>query len=316
MRTLITSLLITFFFSSFAQKEISTKLSENHIYVKGSKIHIIPPPEFTQADNFIGLQNILNGSSIVVLDMPAPFEKAVKNGFTQEQLADQGIELHTTERLVINGLPGILMTGRQFAFGTLYDKTILIFGSENETIIITGAVPSVNIQKKELMIETLLSAYYDKSIKIDPFEELDFSISYKGSGLVFAKALSGMIVLNKDGIVPSIAEDKSALFLGKAHSELPISDKKDYCVRRIKNIPNNPVEEIESIFEVKYGGLEGYEIIANSKNKTTNQHEKIYLVLLFSDAPYYFLIGTTNQNYDENINIFRKITDTLKVKDK
>ncbi len=124
----------------YGQTITNNVLTSGHINIMGTKISIIPPDGFIKAANFSGFQQTQTGSTIMVLDLPGPFSEVSKE-ITKEGFLSQGIEVTEIENMTLNNLPAILITGQQNAYGNIYIKYVLCFGSEKETIMINGASP-------------------------------------------------------------------------------------------------------------------------------------------------------------------------------
>ncbi|MBN7816243.1 hypothetical protein [Algoriphagus pacificus] len=308
--------LTTFFiFSSFiawGQKKIDNNLTDDHKNIKGTKISLIPPNGFTEGLNFLGFQQSASGSSIMILDIPGPYAETSK-GITKENMLSQGVEVKKIDQLTINGLPAIFATGTQNAYGNIYTKYILLFGTDNETVIINGAYPE-NLKKVgDEIKKSMLTAYYEADKKINPFESLDYTIDVSETKLKFGKSMSNSLIFTVDGQVPTTSNDKTSLIIAKSFSEVSTEDKKLFSLNRIKQIPIE-IEDIAYTNEITIDGISGYEILAKGKGKTSNETENIYQVILFSDKLYYILFGTSNDETDKSLDEIKKAVKTFKRK--
>jgi hypothetical protein len=313
MRQLYLCIFLFLFFSdSFAQLVTNNILTADHQNIKGTKISLIPPKGFINATNFLGLQQTQSGSSIMVLDIPGPFSETSK-GLTKEGFLSQGVEVKEIEKLTLNNLPAILVTGEQNAFGNIYTKYVLAFGTEKETIMINGASPNNLKDVSKEIKKSILTAYYEADKKINPFDAIDFEIDASSTKLIFAKSISNSLVYTADGIIPTKSTDKTSLVIAKSISKTNISDKKLFAINRLKQLPVE-IAATDSISEITVDGISGYEIIASGKNKKTGEPEKIFQVILFSDQLYYIFYGSTNQDFENNIEAFRKIVRTFRRK--
>lgn len=294
------------------QKSVTNLLTSGHINIAGTKISIIPPQGFTKASDFLGFQQELSGSSIMFLDVPGPFSE-ISKGFTKENFLSQGVQVQDIENLEINGLPAIFITGEQNAYGNEYIKFVLSFGTEKETIMINGAFPK-NLNETGTDIKSaMLTAYYEPDKVINPFEIVDYVINTDEYGLKFAKSMSNSLVFTADGLLPVQSEDKTTFIAAKSFSKVPISDTKLFSINRLKKMPFE-IENIESTEDISIDGISGYEIIAFTVDKNTAEKGKVYQVMLFSDSLYYIMLGTTNQEYEINIEKFKKIANSFKRK--
>ena len=68
------------------------------------------------------------------------------------------------------------------------------------------------------------------------------------------------------------------------------------------------------ISEVQIDGISGYEIIAEGLDNTNRTKEQIYQVMLFTDHGYYIMVGTAKNDFETNLELFKKVARTLKRK--
>ena len=307
-------LIVGFLFLStaFGQDKIENKLTGEHINVSGTKVSLIPPRGFVKAPNFLGFQQTESGSTIMILDIPGPFSETSK-GLTKEGLLSKGIEIKEIQKMTLNNLPAILAIGEQNAYGNVYTKYVMAFGSDKETILLNGACPKNLEEIGKLIKASILTAVYDADKKINPFETVDFELDVSKSKLRFAKSMSNSLIFTADGELPTKSEDKITLIATKSFTEIDIQDKKLFALNRLKQMPIE-LEKIQATTEITIDGVSGYEMIASAKDKKTGDSEKIYQVILFSDKLYYLLFGSTNDKSEKNINELKQVVRTFKRK--
>lgn len=309
---LVTGILLFLSLLVCGQEKIENKSTENHQNIKGTKISLISPKGFISGQNFLGLQQIESGSSIMITEIPGPYSEIVK-GMTKENFLSKGVKTKKFENLTINGLPAILIHGTQNAYGYTFTKYILVFGTDSETIMINGAFPDnmkeIGVQVKE----SILSAIYDEKRVVDPFETIDYSIDASKAGLKFGKNISNSLIFTTDGIVPTNSIDKTSLMVSKSFSTITIEDKKLFVINRLKQLYTEETA-IKFTNEISIDGINGFEVFAETKNKKTNNTEYIYQVILFSDNLYYIIIASTPDNSNERIEQLKETIKTFKRK--
>lgn len=305
-------LLFLIFLNTFGQQQIENKLTDAYQNIKGTKVSLVPPDGFNGASNFQGFQQNESGATIMLLDIPGPYAM-VSKGVTKETMLSKGVEVSSIENLTINGLPALFLTGTQNAYGNVYTKYILVFGSDFETIMINGAVPQNLQQIAQNVKKSILTVYYEAGKKVDPLDAIDFKLDVSKTKLKFAKSVSGSLIYTVDGELPTKSTDKTDLIAGKSFSKVNAQDKKLLAMNRIKQMPLN-VENIEFTNEITIDGISGYEISASGINKETGKQESIYQVMLFSDNLYYMLLGTTNDVTPKSINEIKTAIRTFKRK--
>lgn len=297
---------------ALGQKIVNNTLTANHQNIAGTKVSLISPKGFHKAANFLGLQQEQSGSTIMIVNIPGPFSEVTK-GLTKEGFLSQGVVVKETEKITLNNLPAILVTGEQNAHGQIYTKFVLAFGTGKETIMINGASPNNLKEIGEEIKTSLLTTYYAADKKINPLEIVDFEINIKESKLTFANSIGNGLMFNVDGKIPTQSADKTSLLIAKAFSNVTVADKKLFSLNRIKQLPIE-ILKINSTAEITIDGISGYEILADGKDKKSGEQEKVYQVILFSDSLYYLIIGTTNKDYDKNIAVLKQVTKTFKRK--
>ena len=291
---------------------ITTTITPEHQEIFGSKINMVLPKGFTVAQNFMGFQQEATNSSIMVADVPGSYAK-VSGGLTKENLLKQGIRVESIENINLNGLPGLFITGEQTAHETVFRKYSLAFGTEKETLLISGIVPKGDKELEQLVKDTLFTTVYDADKVLTPLDAVDFEISTMGTDFVFAKSMSNMLIYNRDGKMPSETADKASFVIAKAFSKVDISDKKEFATNRIKMLPVQ-ITKINSVVPIEINGLEGYEITAEGVDRKTGKKEQAYQVMLFVDNSYYILFGSSEDNFKSNLAMFKKLVSTFKQK--
>jgi len=304
----LTAFLLFISLTLFGQPKIENKLTEEHQNIKGTKISLIPPKGFTDALNFLGLQQTESGSSIMILDFPGPYSET-SAAISKENLLSKGIEVSKIEKLIINGLPAIFVTGTQNAYGNIYTKYVLVFGTETETIMINGISPKNLKQIGKEIKKSMLTVYYEADKKINPFETLDYTIDVSETKLKFESSSMNSLMFSVDGQ----SSDKTSLIVTKSFSQITQEDKKLFAINRLKQTPYK-IENIEYVNEITIDGIFGYEIYAKGKYEKSSETEYIYQVILFSDKLYYVFFGTTNDETNKSIEEVKKAVKTFKRK--
>ncbi|RYY00679.1 MAG: hypothetical protein EOO53_21390, partial [Gammaproteobacteria bacterium] len=177
---------ILFFISndSFAQLIITTSKTPNHIHQKGTQVFLEAPTGFETAANFLGFQNPPTGSSIMVIQMSGPYDEITK-GFTADAMKPKGMTLLNKEAIKINQYQGQLLSIKQFSPSHGYDfqkYTLILKLAPASTLMINGSFPE---SQKEVMAESIrksiLSVFIEKSLVLDPFASIDFTIGLSKS---------------------------------------------------------------------------------------------------------------------------------------
>jgi len=296
------------------QKVISNTLTDQHVSVAGTKVSMILPEGFEKAENFNGFQHIETGSSIIIVEMPGPFSE-YKKGFTKAKGKSHGMDLIDKQDITINGFSAILIEAVQPAYGTIFNKYILVFGTEQNTIMINGTFPK---ELKKVMSadikKSLLSVVYETDKNVNPLDEIGYSVNIENTKLKYANSMAKSVLYSVDGKIPPESEDKTFFILGSSLNNIEIVDKKQFAIDRVNKTATFRNIDIEKIQEIEINGLFGYEIIANGINDKTGKMDKIYYVILFNDTKYYLMIGIADNDYENNIELFKKVSKTFRLK--
>ena len=314
VKVLFTSIGLFTLVLAYGQREINNSTTEDHKQIPGTKFFIVPPTGFVAATSFQGFQQINSGASILVIEIPGPFSESIK-GFTEQGLKTRGMVLQMQEEINLNGYQGLLLTAEQFAHGTNYSKYILVFGDSNATYMVNGTFPEEFEELEKDVRESILSVVYESELMVDPLSAVAFTVDTRNTKLNFAKNLTGTLIYTVDGEVPTASNDKTSFIVGHSLVNIHTIDKKLTALNRIKRMPYTDLEIDESeITSIDIDGISGYEIIGEGLEKSNGAKELVYQVMLFTDDGYYILLGTTKSDFEENLQLFRKVARSFRRK--
>ena len=290
--------------------QIAFGQTEKHIKVPGTKCSLIPPTGFVAATNFSGFQNAETGASIMINELPAPYQTLV-NGFTAEALKSKGMTLIKKQTIDLNGSNATLIYVTQSTNGTTYLKQILIFGDAKGTVLVNGIYPEASNDIEVKIKAALLSTVYNISQNDNPLETATFSIDTKDTDFKLIKYMSGNLLYSTDGKIPT---EKPTLIVGNSLAKIPTQNQKKYSEERLKKLPRGEFNKIKTIKEITIDNLKGYEIIANGKTEY-DKIELLYQVMLFNEnGNYYIIVGQAKEEFDKYLERFKRVTKTFKRK--
>jgi hypothetical protein len=300
--------------STFGQGEINNTKTGKHKQIAGTKFFLVPPTGFTAATTFQGYQQMHSGASILVMEIPGPFSESTK-GFNEQGLKTQGVVLKKKEEIKVNGNQGLFLTTDQFAYGTNYSKYILVFGDSKATYMVNGTFPKEVTELEKDIRESMFSVVYESGLTVDPLSAVSFTVDTENTKLKFGKSMTGMLLYTVDGKVPTESNDKTTFIVGLSLANVQTGDKKLTAITRLKRMPYTDLKIDENeISEIEIDGISGYEIVGEGLDKTNGTKEFIYQVMLFTDNGYYIMVGTTKNDFEQNLELFKKVAKTLKRK--
>lgn len=299
---------------TFGQSEINNIKSDNHKQIAGTKFFLIPPTGFIPATNFQGFQQMNSGASILVTEIPGPFIESTK-GFNEQGLKTQGVVLKKKEEIKVNGTQGLFLTAEQFAYGTNYSKYILVFGDSKATYIVNGTYPKEVTELDKDIRESMLSVVYESALTVDPLSTVSFTVDTESTKLKFGKSMTGMLLYTVDGEVPTESTDKTSFIVGLSLANVQTVDRKLTAINRMKRMPYSDLKIDENkIQEIEIDRISGYEIVGEGIGKFDGTKELVYQVMLFTDNGYYIIVGITKNDFEQNLELFKKVARTLKRK--
>ncbi|MEA3444589.1 MAG: hypothetical protein U9R19_07655 [Bacteroidota bacterium] len=283
----------------------------NYVEIPGTRVSLFPPDGFYKANKFAGLKNPEYGASIMIAEMDKAFH-IIKDGFTKEGFASQGMDLLNNSLVFIGNEKALLYKARKKSGDIQFSKWILIFGNDTSTIMISGTFPdSFDSNMSGIIENCLLSAHFNPGKKISSEASLGFSINTKETKLKFAKSFPGTLVYTVDGNFPCRTSDGATLKIGSSLGKVEIENPRKYVLERLNALPYL-IQGEPQLMDIKIDNLSGYEIIAYGVDKTSGINILIYQVFLFSHSSYYLLLGTAHNNFDSNLKLFIDVVSNFK----
>ncbi len=290
--------------------QIAFGQTEKLMKVSGTKCSLIPPRGFVAATTFSGFQNVETGASIMINELPAPYQ-ALVDGFTAEALESKGMTLITKQTIDFNGSKATFINLTQSANGTTYLKQMLVFGDTKGTVLVNGIYPEASKDIETQIKDALLSTVYNNSQNDNPLEAATFTIDTKETDFKLIKYMSGSLLYSTDGKIPT---EKPTLIVGNSIAKVSSQNQRKYSEERLRKLPRGELNVIKEINEISIDNLKGFEIVANGKTKD-DEAELVYQVMLFNEkGDYYIFVGQTKEEFDKYLDSFKKIAKTFKRK--
>lgn len=290
--------------------QIAFGQTEKLIKVSGTKCSLIPPSGFVTATNFSGFQNVETGASIMINELPVPYQSIV-DGFTVDALKSRGMTLINKQNIDFNGSKAIIFNVTQPANGITYIKQMFVFGDTKGTVLVNGIYPEASKEVEAKIKEALLSIVYNNTQNDNPLDAATFTIDTKDTDFKLTKYMSGSLIYSTDGQIPT---EKPTLIVGNSVAKAPTQNRRRYSEERLGKLPRGDQNIIKEIKEITIDNLNGYEIVAKGKTKD-DKAELVYQVMLFNDnGDYYIIVGQSKEDFVKYLESFKKIALTFKRK--
>jgi hypothetical protein len=294
----------------WSQKDIKSKNTKNHVVVKGTKVRMIPPKGFTDGTKFNGFKNSNTEASLIVVYSPVSLKESL-NGITKEELEKQGMKNVMFKDIKVNSMPGLYITGKQLVYGIEFDKIIVFFGNDKESVALSAYHDIRNVDEGKELLKSINSVYMDEKELVDPFANLDYY--FTKPTLKFVKQVKTSVVYNVDGVLPPKSKDITNLLASKSNVANEFPDKAKFAKERLtKHLIT--VDTVLIHTQLKVNNLDAEEIVAVGKINGSNIPAQFYQLIIFDEKGYYIIMGTTNQDFEKNISAFRNMGHSFMLK--
>lgn len=286
----------------------STKTSK-HINIPGTRVYIIPPPDFTVAEAFVGLTK--NGQSVFnIYDLPGGSFYTNAATFSREKFEGQGIHVFSYEELKVNSYPAkfIVMQGRQST------KTFgLVFGDATFSTMIIAAYPESDDATGKQIIASLNSIYYDKSRKVDPFETARFSLDDKNSKFKFLQFSANVYTYTVGGVDVTVGSNEPFAVVTQMPAD-PGTDPSEIAKLMMSNLQNKGFTnaEITNASTNQINGYKAYE--AAVYGQMSGKKAVIYECVVTDGNKAIAIQGIATSDFENNVQEFKKLAHTIRFK--
>jgi hypothetical protein len=309
VRLLIPLLLLSQF--AFAQTyDLAESAGQLRLNIAGTKYSMIVPSGYKKSLNFTGFQNDKTGGSILLVEIPGPFDTVIR-ALTPETFRSERMEFISSDTLIINGENAVLFKLKQPGNGIVYNKMVLVFGDKERTVVVNSITPENSQESEPELREALFSISFNKDQGEDPLDAAPYSVNTEGTGLKVVRYMAGTLFYSEDGKMPT---KTATLMVGNSLGATSITDQKTYAEQRLKKLPRGEFLVIRDSKPLTIDNMTGYEIVAFGKSEE-NKPSLVYMTMLFnSDGGYYIILGNAEENFPAYEEKFRKVALSFKRK--
>ena len=312
----------------------SNVLTAQHAAIQGTHVAIVPPQGAVSAKGFRGFEAASRGIVLEVVEkMGAPYASS-EAGLTEGALAEQGIKLLDTTKVVLNEKPAVLLTctaawdvaeGGAPAESPSEDRGLLLFvlGNERLTTFIYGYYNLADRSAANTIRTSLLSAIFQPQQKENTGG--GYTLSPAGTSLQFAGEAS-MTRYYTPGGVPVGETVDGALYSATTLTEsVSGAERKTFSQKALgRYLASYDGYEVLSEQQIAYAGLQGFELVAGFEGATRRDRTasggivrrsmpgRGYQAVLFDDAGRVFIFqGIAVRDAESHLAEFRRITSTF-----
>ena len=257
--------------------------------VNGTQIVIEPPTFLEPATQFSGYVDEEYGTSIMITEIPGPFNEVIK-GMTKEGFESKGVTLVSTEDIKLGKDSAKLIKLYQTAYELEFTKWMLIFGDSTKSIIIAASFQTdLSDEVSNKLKETILTARWERDLKVDFFEGLTFKVDETKS-LRFAKKMGNALLLTRDGTFPVADKEAPYSIVAASYSNTyDINERSKFARERLMKLEGFTKIEVLSQNKSKSSNLNVEVLLAKALDVKSNTWKFIYFSMLFSGDSYYII---------------------------
>jgi len=289
-------------------KNLKTEKSEKHINIPGTRLFMIPPNGFEVSKSFIGLQKGDN-YLIQIYDLDGGnFYSNAKN-VSKKAFEDQGMKVLEYSEFQLNGYPVKYLHVK--GLNNIMSHQF-IFGDSTFSVMALGAYPIGQEEIGKKIKESIFTMFYDKNTKVDPMATALFSVDQSKSKFKFYQSSSNIFIYTVDGkkntdrftpmvLISQLPRDQNITFEGVSEGLINGLEQSGFIMKNVETQEMKSVNDKDAYEKVFNGYLNGKKV------------KVFYLIFMTSDQCVTFS-GLTYSDNENNLNEFKKLSETLKIK--
>lgn len=288
---------------------IDNSKTSKHFNIPGTRLYIVPPPNFKVATNFIGLQKS-DKAMFNIYDLVGGNFYTNAATFSKEAFEKQGARVFDFKDIKVNGYPAKFISLQ----GDLTTKAYaLVFGDTTFSTMIMAIYPVTDDVTGIEIINSLNSIWYDKNKKIDPFETANFSLDEKVSKFKFLQYSANLYIYSIGGIDNKGDKDAPMVLVSQFPKDNTMTVKSiaDMMLVKIQQYGlTNP--QIKTASTQKVNGYDTYETEVYGQMQGANS--LLYYLVVAKDDKAIVVQGIAKKDIENNLVEFRKLANTIQVK--
>jgi hypothetical protein len=238
------------------------------VFPPGSRIGLVPPPGMSASRNFQGFEDRAHGAALVVTELSAQTYAKVEKEFAPESMRAGGMEQISREVIALLGGEGLLVAARQSENGALARKWALLARTEDLTVIVIATLPeAARAAYPDTALRAALSSVTVRAkLSSDEMSAvLPYRLADLGGFRMLRATPDGTAVLTLGPNDTTLPVEQPYFLVAPRAAEPPQASERDLFAQRIlMTFLNRPDVRIVSAEQVRFGGAQGHEIIAES----------------------------------------------------
>lgn len=284
--------------------------NNNYVNIKGTRLSIIPPKGFVDADNFIGLIKD-ETTGIQIMDLVGGNFDSNTATYTRATFEKKGIAVLEFDELKIDGFQAKFS---HIKSADNSERVNVVFGDSTFSVMVTAFFPSSSSEELFPGIKkSFLKIKYDKNLIIDPFASSAFKVEKNESKFKFAKASANMFIFSENGIDKKSYEDEPMVMISSYPLDESVTKEK-----LIEDSVNGLIQqgfvnkETKNMSKKSINGYDTIEAEFYFEHKT--EPKLAFITISIKNKVAIVFYGMAKSKFQENIIEFKKLSNKLTIK--
>jgi hypothetical protein len=288
------------------------------VFPLNSRIGLTPPPGFTPSAKFGGFENAQDSAVILLVELPAEAYADIEKGFTDEALKGRGMTVQAREPLTLKDGRGFFVSGPQESGGVKRHEIVMVASLQGVTTIVS--LQMVQETRAKITDAVAKSTFATVAVRTVPDSERLAVLPYKLTDLagfrLVRTAGDGSAILT-DGPNDAVdAVEQPFVVIAIAPGETPKAEERDKFARRVfGGAPGLKDIKITRAEPLRIGNMQGYEIVAEAKDKSTSTEVNAVQWLRFGGNGYLQIFAIARRTtWNDVFPKLRTIRDSIEMK--
>jgi hypothetical protein len=270
------------------------------VFPPGSRIGLVPPAGMVPSNAFQGFEDRARSAMLVVTELSAQTYDKVATDFAPEQMRAGGMEPIARETIPMPGGDGLLVAARQSENGVAMRKWALLARTADMTVILVATLPDA--AQDSYPDAALRSALGSVAVRPKlPPEEMLGILPYRLEGLGGFRLLraspAGTAVLTLGPNDTTLPVEQPYFTIALRAAEPPQASERDrFALRALTAFAGRPDLRVVSSSQVRFGGEQGHEIVAESRDPRTGDEFMLVQWLRFGTSGFVQMFGTARKD--------------------
>jgi hypothetical protein len=275
-------------------------LAAEPVFPPGSRIGLVPPAGLVPSSTFQGFEDQAKGAMLVVTELSAQTYDKVAKDFSAEQMQAGGMELLARETIPLPGGSGLLVAARQSENGVAMRKWALLARTEDMTVILLASLPDAAKDRYPDAAWRAALGSVTVRPKLPPEEMLGilpYRLGDLGGFRLLRASPAGTAVLTLGPADTTLPAEQPYFTIALRPAEPPQASERDrFALRALTAFVGRPDLQVVNAGQVRIGGEQGHEIVAESRDPRTGDDFMLVQWLRFGNSGFVQMFGTARKD--------------------